>query len=117
MPDEDRHRHRLVPLLVFQVVPPRVPRIEQDAGLVRALDLKTMEADVSLAAVRISAYDQPGTDDGPAVPQTGDVNRQFGQVELVAPEFHLFDRPIVHPDRTDAMAHAVGYARHERFLA
>jgi hypothetical protein len=49
---------RLIPLLVFQVVFPRVPRVQENARLVRALDLKAMEADISLATFWIFAYDQ-----------------------------------------------------------
>src|SRR5271165_4127616 len=117
MADEDCNRHRLVSLLVFEVVLPRVARVEEDAGFVRPLDLQAMKADVSLTGIGILADDQAGTDHRAAVAPAGHVNRQFGEVELFPPELDLLDRRIGNPDWRNATAHAVGHERHESILA
>src|SRR5512136_1198731 len=57
--DEDRHRHRLIPGLVFDVVLPGVARVKQNAGFVRTLYLETMEAQVPLPSVGILCHNQP----------------------------------------------------------
>ena len=83
MADENRHRHRLVARLILGVVSPGVTRMEQDARLVRSLDLQAMERDVALAGIGILADHQTGANEGTRILDARFMHRQMGEIELI----------------------------------
>ena len=114
--DEDRHRHRLVALLVLEIVLPGVTRIEQDARLVRSLDLQAVEADVALAGVGVLAHHQAGPDDRAGVLDSRLVHRQVREVEFSALELPFLNRGIGDHHRRDQLTHPRRHRRHHHVL-
>src|SRR5581483_4110072 len=112
--DEDRDRRRLVPLLVLVEDRARVARHDKRAHLARTFDLQAVKRDVAHPGVRVARDHEAGGDVGRLL-AAGDMGRQLRQIDLVAFQNDIFDRPGADQFGRMAQQRALGGRRKKLF--